>query len=98
MGTQRLGVYRSPPPLGPACPACGSAVPHAGSRRRILRPKADGGQAHFYAVVARETVDQEFAAKRQRFLAEQGYAYAIVDAEVATEGQPPDPPDAASPR
>jgi DNA excision repair protein ERCC-3 len=26
-------------------------------------------------------VDQDFAAHRQRFLAEQGYAYKIVDAE-----------------
>ena len=34
-----------------------------------------------YTVVARDTVDQDFAAHRQRFLAEQGYAYSIVDAE-----------------
>ena len=46
-----------------------------------MRPKADGRTAHFYAVVARDTVDQDFAAHRQRFLAEQGYAYRIVDAE-----------------
>ncbi|MDA8317499.1 MAG: hypothetical protein M0010_20375, partial [Actinomycetota bacterium] len=32
-------------------------------------------------VVARDTNDQEFALRRQRFLAEQGYAYRIVDAE-----------------
>ena len=48
---------------------------------RLLRPKGDGRTAHFYAVVARDTVDQDFAAHRQRFLAEQGYAYTIVDAE-----------------
>ena len=48
---------------------------------RIMRPKADGRTAHFYAIVARDTVDQEFAAHRQRFLAEQGYSYRIVDAE-----------------
>jgi DNA excision repair protein ERCC-3 len=48
----------------------------------VLRPKADGRQAHFYAVVSRDTNDQEFAARRQRFLAEQGYSYQIVDAEV----------------
>ena len=29
----------------------------------------------------RDTQDQDFAAHRQRFLAEQGYAYSIVDAE-----------------
>jgi len=46
-----------------------------------VRPKEDGRQAHFYTVVARDTVDQEFAAHRQRFLAEQGYSYQIVDAE-----------------
>jgi DNA excision repair protein ERCC-3 len=48
---------------------------------RILRPKADGRSARFYAVTARDTVDQDFAAHRQRFLAEQGYAYRIVDAD-----------------
>ena len=48
---------------------------------RLLRPKADGGSARFYAVVARDTVDQDFAAHRQRFLAEQGYAYRIIDAD-----------------
>jgi DNA excision repair protein ERCC-3 len=30
--------------------------------------------------VARDTVDQDFALNRQRFLAEQGYGYTIVDA------------------
>ena len=48
---------------------------------RWTRPKADGRTAHFYAVVTRDTVDQDFAAHRQRFLAEQGYAYSIPDAE-----------------
>jgi DNA excision repair protein ERCC-3 len=46
-----------------------------------MRPKSDGRTAHFYTVVARDTVDQDFAANRQRFLAEQGYGYTIVDAE-----------------
>jgi DNA excision repair protein ERCC-3 len=32
-------------------------------------------------VVSRDTNEQEFAARRQRFLAEQGYPYEIVDAE-----------------
>ena len=41
----------------------------------------DGRQAHFYSVVSRDTVDTEYAAHRQRFLAEQGYAYRIVDAD-----------------
>ena len=47
----------------------------------VLRPKADGRTARFYAVVSRDTVDADFAAHRQRFLAEQGYAYRIVDAD-----------------
>ena len=48
---------------------------------RVLRPKADKRSARFYSVVARDTVDQDFAAHRQRFLAEQGYAYRIIDAD-----------------
>lgn len=48
---------------------------------RILRPKSDGRRAHFYSVVSRDTVDVEYAAHRQRFLAEQGYGYRIADAE-----------------
>ena len=59
----------------------GSRQEEAQRLGRILRPKADGRQAHFYAVVSRDTNDQDYAANRQRFLAEQGYAYEIVDAE-----------------
>lgn len=59
----------------------GSRQEEAQRLGRIMRPKADGKTAHFYTVVARDTVDQDFAAHRQRFLAEQGYAYSIVDAE-----------------
>ena len=59
----------------------GSRQEEAQRLGRIMRPKGDGRTAHFYTVVARDTVDQDFAAHRQRFLAEQGYAYSIVDAE-----------------
>ncbi|NLE71716.1 MAG: DEAD/DEAH box helicase family protein, partial [Actinomycetales bacterium] len=59
----------------------GSRQEEAQRLGRIMRPKADGRTAHFYAIVTRDTVDQDFAAHRQRFLAEQGYAYRIVDAE-----------------
>ena len=59
----------------------GSRQEEAQRLGRVLRPKADGRQAHFFAVVARDTNDQDFAARRQRFLAEQGYAYEIVDGE-----------------
>jgi DNA excision repair protein ERCC-3 len=58
----------------------GSRQEEAQRLGRLLRPKADGKTAHFYAVVARDTVDADFAQHRQRFLAEQGYAYHIVDA------------------
>jgi DNA excision repair protein ERCC-3 len=59
----------------------GSRQEEAQRLGRLLRPKADGGTAHFYTVVARDTVDQTYAAKRQRFLTEQGYSYRILDAE-----------------
>lgn len=59
----------------------GSRQEEAQRLGRVLRPKADGRQAHFYTVVSRDTVDTEYAAHRQRFLAEQGYAYTIVDAD-----------------
>jgi DNA excision repair protein ERCC-3 len=59
----------------------GSRQEEAQRLGRILRPKSDKRQAHFYTVVARDTLDAEYAAHRQRFLAEQGYAYTIVDAD-----------------
>ncbi len=55
----------------------GSRQEEAQRLGRILRPKSDGSEAVFYALVSAGTVDQEFAAKRQRFLAEQGYGYRI---------------------
>ncbi len=59
----------------------GSRQEEAQRLGRVLRPKADGKTAHFYTVVTRDTVDQDYAAHRQRFLAEQGYAYTIIDAD-----------------
>jgi DNA excision repair protein ERCC-3 len=59
----------------------GSRQEEAQRLGRILRPKADGRSARFYAVTARDTLDQDYAAHRQRFLAEQGYAYRIVDSD-----------------
>ena len=56
----------------------GSRQEEAQRLGRILRPKSDGAIAHFYTVVTRETVDQTFAANRQRFLTEQGYKYEIL--------------------
>jgi DNA excision repair protein ERCC-3 len=63
--------------------AFGSRQEEAQRLGRLLRPKAEGVTARFYAVVSRDTVDAEFAAHRQRFLAEQGYAYRIMDASDA---------------
>ncbi|MHA6760844.1 DNA repair helicase XPB [Streptacidiphilus sp. PAMC 29251] len=65
----------------------GSRQEEAQRLGRVLRPKADGHTAHFYSVVARDTIDQDFAAHRQRFLAEQGYAYRIVDADDILTGE-----------
>ena len=59
----------------------GSRQEEAQRLGRVLRPKHDGRQAHFYTVVSRDTLDTEYASHRQRFLAEQGYAYTIVDAD-----------------
>ncbi len=59
----------------------GSRQEEAQRLGRVLRPKADGRQAHFYTVVSRDTIDTDYAAHRQRFLAEQGYAYTIIDAD-----------------
>jgi DNA excision repair protein ERCC-3 len=59
----------------------GSRQEEAQRLGRLLRPKADGGGAIFYSVVARDSLDAEYAAHRQRFLAEQGYGYIIRDAD-----------------
>jgi DNA excision repair protein ERCC-3 len=59
----------------------GSRQEEAQRLGRILRPKSDGRGARFYSLVARDTIDQDFAQNRQRFLAEQGYAYRIIDAD-----------------
>ncbi len=55
----------------------GSRQEEAQRLGRILRPKAGENQAHFYSLVTQDTVEQDFALKRQLFLCEQGYAYRI---------------------
>jgi DNA excision repair protein ERCC-3 len=62
----------------------GSRQEEAQRLGRLLRPKTDGRSARFYAIVSRDTVDADFAQHRQRFLAEQGYAYRILDADDIT--------------
>ena len=67
--------------------AFGSRQEEAQRLGRILRPKSDGRGAIFYSVVSRDTVDQDFAQNRQRFLAEQGYSYRIIDADDVFQGK-----------
>ena len=64
----------------------GSRQEEAQRLGRVLRPKEDGRSAHFYSIVTRDTVDADFAQHRQRFLAEQGYSYRIIDAEDILSG------------
>ncbi len=59
----------------------GSRQEEAQRLGRILRPKTGDNQAYFYTIVSRDTVEQDFALKRQLFLCEQGYSYTIIDSE-----------------
>ncbi|MCX8065543.1 MAG: DEAD/DEAH box helicase [Candidatus Hydrogenedentes bacterium] len=56
----------------------GSRQEEAQRLGRILRPKASGKQAHFYSIVTRDTIEQDYALKRQLFLTEQGYQYKVI--------------------
>ena len=67
--------------------AFGSRQEEAQRLGRILRPKSDGRTARFYSLVARDTIDQDFAQNRQRFLSEQGYSYRIIDADDVYQGK-----------
>jgi DNA excision repair protein ERCC-3 len=55
--------------------AFGSRQEEAQRLGRILRPKKRS--SYFYTLVSRYTVEEDFAANRQKFLAEQGYTYSI---------------------
>jgi len=57
----------------------GSRQEEAQRLGRLLRP-APGKTAHFYTIVAEGTREQHYAARRQRFLVNQGYIYDILDA------------------
>ncbi len=59
----------------------GSRQEEAQRLGRILRPKQGENQAYFYSLVTRDTVEQDFALKRQLFLCEQGYQYSIKAAD-----------------
>lgn len=67
----------------------GSRQEEAQRLGRVLRPKQDGRPAAFYTLVTEGTVETDFAMNRQRFLTEQGYRYAIVDAARLVEGSVP---------
>ncbi|WP_270567659.1 DNA repair helicase XPB [Clostridium beijerinckii] len=55
----------------------GSRQEEAQRLGRILRPKKGDNRAYFYSIVTADSREQEFALKRQLFLAEQGYKYYI---------------------
>ena len=54
----------------------GSRQEEAQRLGRILRPKER--PARFFTLITRNTVEEDFGANRQKFLAEQGYSYRIV--------------------
>lgn len=54
----------------------GSRQEEAQRLGRILRPK--GRRARFFTLITRGTVEEEFGANRQKFLAEQGYSYRLI--------------------
>ncbi|HPA10669.1 MAG TPA: DEAD/DEAH box helicase [Treponemataceae bacterium] len=62
----------------------GSRQEEAQRLGRILRPKDK--DSHFYTIVTARTVEEDFAANRQKFLAEQGYEYSITRWDEMTEG------------
>ena len=53
----------------------GSRQEEAQRLGRILRPKKR--RSRFFTLITRNTVEEDFGANRQKFLAEQGYAYKI---------------------
>jgi DNA excision repair protein ERCC-3 len=67
----------------------GSRQEEAQRLGRLLRPKPGQNRAHFYTLVSHETCEQEYAHKRQLFLAEQGYRYSVLWPEelAATGGE-----------
>jgi DNA excision repair protein ERCC-3 len=66
----------------------GSRQEEAQRLGRILRPKRNGLLAHFYTLITRDTREQDFGAKRQLFLTEQGYRYEILYDEELVEYEP----------
>ena len=65
----------------------GSRQEEAQRLGRILRPHEDS-MAHFYTLVTKDTVDQQYGANRQLFLTEQGYQYTILYEDEVAGYQP----------
>ena len=59
----------------------GSRQEEAQRLGRLLRPKPGDNRAWFYTLVTRDSVEQDAAHRRQRFLAEQGYRYTVLGDE-----------------
>jgi DNA excision repair protein ERCC-3 len=55
----------------------GSRQEEAQRLGRVLRPKPGDNRATFYSLVTADSVEQDYAERRQLFLAEQGYPYRI---------------------
>lgn len=64
----------------------GSRQEEAQRLGRILRPKSENNTAWFYSIVTKQSVEEDFALKRQLFLVEQGYKYVIRNADEAFNG------------
>ncbi len=65
----------------------GSRQEEAQRLGRILRPHADD-LAHFYTIISKDTVDQQYGANRQLFLTEQGYQYTILYEDEVADYEP----------
>jgi len=59
----------------------GSRQEEAQRLGRILRPKKVNNEAFFYTLISQNTIDQDYAMKRQLFLIDQGYKYQITEEE-----------------
>ncbi len=61
----------------------GSRQEEAQRLGRILRPKER--KSRFFTLITRNTVEEDFGSNRQKFLAEQGYAYKVVRVSSSTD-------------
>lgn len=66
----------------------GSRQEEAQRLGRILRPKER--KSRFFTLITRNTVEEDFGSNRQKFLAEQGYAYKVVRVSNSNELAPTD--------